>query len=158
VAPFSRNIVEAAETAFDRETDRRVEPGLLMTYAETLAQYHLQPEAKFLNGEHTDAGRTLRRHVIATRILHIGKEANKWEEQYFLGPGEEANVEYGVGRAADGLDARLAELTREVGEREAAQKLGISRTALRRAMRLGVEGMSRAMRGRLVADVAKALR
>jgi hypothetical protein len=97
VAPFSRNIVEAAETAFDRETDRRVEPGLLMTYAETLAQYHLQPEAKFLNGEHTDAGRTLRRHVIATRILHIGKEANKWEEQYFLGPGEEANVEYGVG-------------------------------------------------------------
>jgi len=81
VAPFSRNIVEAAETAFDRETDRRVEPGLLMTYAETLAQYHLRPEAKFLNGEHTDAGRTLRRHVIATRILHIRKEANKWEEQ-----------------------------------------------------------------------------
>jgi hypothetical protein len=97
VAPFSRNIVEAAETAFDRETDRRVESGLLMTYAETLAQFHLRPEAKFLNGEHTDAGRTLRRHVIATRILHIGKEANKWEEQYFLGPGEEANVEYGVG-------------------------------------------------------------
>jgi hypothetical protein len=46
VAPYSRNIGEAAETAFDRETGKRVEPGLLMTYAEALAQYHLRPEAK----------------------------------------------------------------------------------------------------------------
>lgn len=93
VVPFSRNIGEAAETAFDRQTDRRVEPGLLMTYAETLAQYYLRPEAKFLNGGHTDRGRTTRRHVIAVQILHIGKEADKWEEQYFLGPDDEANVE-----------------------------------------------------------------
>jgi hypothetical protein len=39
VAPFSRNIGEATETAFDRETGETVEPGLLMTYAEALAQY-----------------------------------------------------------------------------------------------------------------------
>ena len=86
VAPFSRNISEAAETAFDRETDKRVEPDSLITYAEALAQYHLRPEAKFLNGDFFDRGRTERRHVVALQILHIGKEANKWEEQYFLGP------------------------------------------------------------------------
>jgi hypothetical protein len=45
VAPFSRNIDEAAKTAFDRETDERVEPDSLITYSEALAQYHLRPEA-----------------------------------------------------------------------------------------------------------------
>jgi len=154
VAPFSRNVGEAAKIAFDRETGETVEPGSLMTYAEALAQYHLRPEAKFLNGEHTDRGRTERRHVGASQILHIGKEANKWEEQYFLGPDDDAEIEYGVGQAADVLDARLRDLSRELGEREAAQKLKISRTSLRRAMRLGVEAMSGAMRGRLAAELA----
>ena len=56
-----------------------------MTYAEALAQYHFRPEAKFLNGDYWTAGVTERRHVVATQIVHIGKEANKWEEQYFLG-------------------------------------------------------------------------
>ena len=83
------------------------------------------------------------------QILHIGKEANKWEEQYFLGPDDDAEIEYGVGQTADALDLRLRELCRELGEREAARKLEISRTALRRAMRLGVKAMSRAMLGRL---------
>jgi hypothetical protein len=50
-----------------------------------LAQYHLCPEAKFLNGDFCDRGLTERRHVIATQLVHIGKEANKWEEQHFLG-------------------------------------------------------------------------
>jgi hypothetical protein len=125
VAPFSRNISEAAKTAFDRETDKRVEPDLLITYSEALAQYHLRPEAKFLNGDFFDRGRTERRHVVAVQILHIGKEANKWEEQNFLGADDEAEIEYGVGRTAGGLDSRLSELTRELGEREAARKLAL---------------------------------
>jgi len=75
VAPFSRNISEAAETAFDRETDKRVEPNSLITYSEALAHFHLRPEAKFLNGDFCDRGRTERRHVFATQIVHIGKEA-----------------------------------------------------------------------------------
>jgi hypothetical protein len=153
VAPFSRNITEAAETAFDRETDKRVEPASLITYSEALAQYHLRPEAKFLNGDFFDRGRTERRHVIAVQILHIGKEANRWEERYFLGPDDEAEIEYGVGQTADALDAGLREICRQVGEREAARKLEISRTALRRAMKLGAEAMSRAMRGRLAPRV-----
>jgi hypothetical protein len=56
-----------------------------MTYAQALAQYHLRPESKFLNGDYCDRGRTDRRHVIAAQIVHIGKESNKWEEQYFGG-------------------------------------------------------------------------
>jgi hypothetical protein len=67
---------------------------MLMTYAEALAQYHLRPEAKFLNGEFSDRGRTERRHVLATQLMHIGKEANKWEERYFLGEDEDAEIEY----------------------------------------------------------------
>ena len=106
-------------------------------------------KSKFLRAEHLDRGRTERRHVIAAQILHIGKEANKWEEQYFLGPDDEAEIEYGVGQTADAVDLGLRELRRELGEREAARKLGISRTALRRVMKLGVEAMSRAMRGRI---------
>jgi hypothetical protein len=153
VAPFSRNIGEAAKTAFDRETDKRVEPNSLVTYSEARAQYHLRPEAKFLNGDFFDRGRTERRHVIAVQILHIGKEANRWEEQYFLGPDDEAEIEYGVVQTADALDAGLRELCCELGEREAARKLEISRTALRRAMKLGAEAMSRAMRGRLAPRV-----
>ena len=153
VAPFSRNISEAAQTAFDRETDKRVEPDSLITYAEALAQYHLRPEAKFLNGDFLDRGRTERRHVMAAQILHIGKEADKWEEQYFLGPDDEAEIEYGVGLNADALSARLQALCHEVGEREASRNLGISRTALRRAGRLGVEGTSRAIRGRMAAKL-----
>jgi len=32
-----------------------------------------------------DSGPTRRRHVQATQINYIGKEANRWEEQFFLG-------------------------------------------------------------------------
>ena len=106
-----------------------------------LAQYHLRPEAKFLNGEHTDRGCTRRRHIIASRILHIGKEANKWEEQHFLGEDEEAEIEFGVDRTACDIAARIRNLCSAVGERATAQNLGISRTALRRALRVGEQGM-----------------
>ena len=80
-----------------------------MTYAEALAQYHLRPEAKFLNGDFCDRGRTERRHVIATQIVHIGKEANKWEEQHFLGEDEDAEIEYGVDQSDGSLDAAIRE-------------------------------------------------
>jgi hypothetical protein len=119
----------------------------------SVARYHLRPEAKFLNGDFFDRGRTERRHVVALQILHIGKEANKWEEQYFLGPDDEAEIEYGIGSVADDLDSCLRGLCRELGEREASRKLGISRTALRRAMKLGARAMSRAIRGRLAPQI-----
>jgi ribosomal protein S14 len=72
-----------------------------------------------------------------------------------LGPDDDAEVEYGVDQRADDVDVRLREQCRELGEREAARQLGISRTSLRQAMRLGADAMSRAMRGRLAAELGK---
>jgi hypothetical protein len=57
----------------------------------------------------------------------------KWEEQHFLGADEDAEIECGVDESEDSLDAAIRELCRKIGERIAAHKLGISRTALRRA-------------------------
>ena len=70
-----------------------------------------------------DRGRTERRHVIATQILHIGKEANKWEEQYFLGEDEDAEIEYGVDESDGSLDAQFGSCAMKCGERVAAQNL-----------------------------------
>jgi hypothetical protein len=151
VAPFNKDMRQAAGSAFDRGTGNAVKANTLATYAEALAQYHLRSETKFLNGDFCDRGRTERRHVFATQLVHIGKEANRWEEQYFLGPDDEVEIEYGVGQTADALDLSLRELCRELGEREAARKLEISRTALRRGMKLGVKAMSRAIRDRMAA-------
>jgi hypothetical protein len=49
---------------------------------------------KFENGDYLDSGPTSRRHVQATQINYIGKEANRWEEHFFLGMDEEAAIEY----------------------------------------------------------------
>jgi hypothetical protein len=149
IAAFNRDIREAAKGAFDRETGKPVPATELKTFAEALAQYHLRPEAKFLNGEFCDRGCTERRHVIATQLVHIGKEANKWEEQHFLGADEEAEVEYGVDESASSLDAAIRALCEEIGEREASKTFGISRTALRRAVKCGTAEMSRRTRMQL---------
>jgi hypothetical protein len=114
------------------------------------AQYHLRPEAKFLNGELCDRGRTMRRHLIATQIVHIGKEANKWEERYFLGEDEDAEIEYGINQSDGSLDAAVRESCRQIGERNAAYQLGISRTTLRRVLQCGVTQLSRATRERIL--------
>ncbi len=53
----------------------------MKTYEGALAQYYLHPEAKFQNGDYLDSGVTRRRHIFATVVEHIGKEANRWEEQ-----------------------------------------------------------------------------
>ena len=95
------------------------------------------------------AGRTERRHVFATQLVHIGKEANKWEEQYFLGEDEEAEIEYGVDENESLLNSKIRDVCDEIGERVAAERIGISRTALRRALKVGVGRMSRSIRSRL---------
>ena len=120
-----------------------------MSYTEALAQYHLRPESKFLNGDFCDRGRTKRRHVIATQLVHIGKEANKWEEQHFLGEDKEAEIEYGVAGSESLLDVKIRALCEEIGERTAAERIGISRTALRRALKVGVARTSRLIQLRI---------
>jgi hypothetical protein len=141
---------KAAQFGFDRETGNSVNADRLMTYAEALAQYHLRPEAKFLNGEHTNRGRTERRHVVASQIIHIGKEANNWEERYFLGEIEDSEIEYRTDQSDGSLDAAIREACKKTGERTAARNLGVSRTALRRALKCGVGILSRATRERML--------
>jgi hypothetical protein len=36
------------------------------------------------------------RHVEAISIRHIGKEANRWEEQFYLGADEDEQIDYGL--------------------------------------------------------------
>jgi hypothetical protein len=97
VAPYDRDPLVAAGRAFDRRTGKAVEPGRLATYPQVLAQYHLHPEAKFHHAAYLDAGPTERRHVRPRGpIGHIGKEANRWEEQFHLGANPEAQITYGA--------------------------------------------------------------
>lgn len=85
IAPFDRDHAKAAANAFDRESEEPVPLTSLRSYAEALAQYHLHPESKFLNGDYFDRGTTQRRHIHAAGIRHIGKESNDWERQAMLG-------------------------------------------------------------------------
>jgi len=77
IAPFEREPAKAAACAFDRETGEPVPLEFLKSYAETLRHYHLSAEDKFENGSPWDTGLTNRRHVVATEVFLIGKEANK---------------------------------------------------------------------------------
>ena len=113
VAPYDKDNTKAAALCFDRETRKPVPIDRPKSYTEALAQYHLHPEMKFLNGDYIDRGATQRRHVRAIGIRFIGKEANHWEEQFFLGHSEDAQIEYGQ-------DPNSAELFREELRRAAS--------------------------------------
>lgn len=96
VAPFSKDLNQAVKSCFDRNTGHKVNKAQLKTYVDAVAQYHLHPETKFLNGDYMDFGVTQRRHINVTSIHNIGKEANKWEEQFFTGFDKDAQIEYGI--------------------------------------------------------------
>ncbi|WP_417494470.1 hypothetical protein [Maricaulis sp.] len=76
IAPFERHPAKAAAQAFDRETGEPVPSNLLQSYQDSLVRYHLSPESKFENADFYDRGETRRRHVVARRVVLIGKEAN----------------------------------------------------------------------------------
>lgn len=131
IAPYDTDTKRAAANCFDRETGDPVPIEQLKTYREALADYHLHPETKFLNGEYLDRGQTRRRHVEVIAINHIGKEANRWEEQYYLGLNIDAQINYGV---APNDTARFMEALRDAagkfGQRELASAMGITRKSL----------------------------
>ncbi len=136
VAPFDRDPTKAVHLAFDRDSGDPVPARTLKTYQQVLAQYHLHPETKFTNGDFVDVGTTRRRHVHMSGIRNIGKEADHWEEQFYLGLDEEAPVDHGL--APSGQEQKLSELralARQMGQRRLAEKLGISRTTLAQWLR-----------------------
>jgi hypothetical protein len=133
IAPFDKNITHAASNCFDRETGKPIAVELLKTYSEAIAQYHLRSEVKFINGNYLDCGETRRRHVEVTVIRHIGKESNRWKEQFHLGADEDAEIDYGLS-SKDRRDIikRILLLAKELGQRKLAASMGIPQQTLSR--------------------------
>src|SRR5262249_8856508 len=99
----------------------------LKTYRQALAQYHLHPEAKFHHGDYLDRGPTARRHIEVTAIEHIGKEANRWEEQLYLGLDPEAQIAYGTTpEDRERLRGSVLRAGRRFGQRALAEAAGVS--------------------------------
>ena len=123
IAPFDKDPSRAAFNCFDRLTGEPMSPGDLKTYTETLSDYHIHPESKFLNGEYFDQGPTRRRHVFISsqQVQHIGKEADRLEERVYLFDDDDGVIDYGKGRyaARDNL----------VALRQARKKFSISAIA-----------------------------
>lgn len=67
---------------------------LLKTYADVLRHYHLHPEAKYRGADPMDRGIVAPRHIRVTYVVHIGKEANRWEEQLYLGEVINEQIKY----------------------------------------------------------------
>ena len=131
IAPYFPNTAIAARHCFDRDTGHPIAPAMLQTYQEALVRYHLSPESKFENGNYHDRGITRRRHVHATQIRLIGKEANKWEEQSVLGISAEANVEYGFSPDTERVIQEILQKA-ALSQRALADYSGISRTTIRK--------------------------
>ena len=89
----------------------------------------------------------------AIGFQNIGKEANEWEEQFYLGYDEEEQIDYGLGPKSknDFLEALRAGIE-SVGQREVARRSGVSRRTIARLM----EGES--VRSKVVARIVCAIK
>ncbi len=60
-------------------------------------------------------------------IEHIGKEANRWEEQLYLGENPEAQIEYGVSpEQKERIRGSTLTLCRPFGPAKLAKQAGLS--------------------------------
>lgn len=133
VSPYTKDFARAMELAFDRETGLPVSKDKLATYADSLAQYHIHPEAKFLNGDFGDRGPTLRRHVRMIATRHIGKEAHDLERQAYIGLEPEAVPSYGIsGIDRDALVAAVRALVDTIGLPKTVKALATNAARLQR--------------------------
>ncbi|MGI8483116.1 MAG: hypothetical protein ACR2OU_02490, partial [Thermomicrobiales bacterium] len=137
VATFDQDPALAAERCFDRMTGEPVSHETLKTYRQALNQYHLHPETKFAHGDYLEAGMTERRHIRALAVEHIGKEANRWEEQLHLGNDPEAQIVYGND---DADREQTIAFIRNVADR-------VGRRALAEAARMSVRETAAILRG-----------
>jgi len=152
IAPYDDNVARGAAKCFDRRTGRPVPVSILATYREAVADYHLHPEVKFENGETTDRGVTDRRHIQAVAIEYIGKEANRWEEQFYLGEVPEAQIEYGINSARKWLISKfVARASRKFGKVELANVAQLSRQQLDNIMLGKAEARPRTVKALLSA-------
>ena len=132
VAPYDKDHAKALAFAFDRDTGEPVPADHLASYDDALRQYHVHPEAKFLNGGFLNRGATGRRHVRMTSVRHIGKESNDWERQFYLGLHLDAQPDYGLSDAdRERLFAELNGAIVREGAAKVAKALGITAARLR---------------------------
>jgi len=133
VAPFDKDLKVAIDQVFDRANPAggAISIDRLETYAEMLAAYPFRPEAKFLNARPFDTGRTERRHIYATAVHLIGKEADRMDEEYMLGVREESSIDYG---GDPSIDAQAVIMLRGAvvafGKASVAKATGVSRNTL----------------------------
>jgi hypothetical protein len=126
-APFEDDPEKSVEQAFDRKTGEPVPRQMLATYKQALSQYHMHPETKFADAESTDIGPARRRHILATAINYIGKEADRLEEQLFAGLDEKALVDYGPSPASvEVIAERVRAGIAAHGQRAIARVAGMS--------------------------------
>jgi len=127
VATFNQDPAVAALQCFDRMTGAPVPQETLKAYRQALAQYHLHPETKFAHGDYLDAGATERRHIQVISIDRIGKEANCWEEQLYLGNDPEAQIVYGNDdESRERMIAFIRTVADQIGRRALADAAGVS--------------------------------
>jgi hypothetical protein len=140
VAPYDSNTEKALAHCFDRRTGKPVPSSVLASYREVLADYHLHSESKFHNGELYDRGATERVHVEVISVEYIGKEANRLEEQFFLGEMPDAQIEYG--HHPEGyvrFIAVLLETGKAYGMERLATEAGLSRQQLHAILYCGAQ-------------------
>lgn len=140
VAPYDSDFQAAVACAFDRRTGQTVPKSILSSYkdSDVLAGYHLHSESKFANGELYDRGVTQRFHIEVIGIEYIGKEANRFEEQFFLGEMPEAQIEYGLHPEGHRrLIAALTEAARIFGTERLANEANVSRQQLHAILHCG---------------------
>lgn len=133
VAPFHPDRAKAVAQAFDRLTGEPVPIDRLKTYADALKNYPYRQESKFENGEAFQRGVTRPRHVIASEIHYIGKEADRWEEEFLIGAGFDPMTRYG---RSPNDDATLFDAIREAakrhGQKPVADATGLARGSVKR--------------------------
>ena len=140
VAPYDSDPQAALAKAFDRRTGTPVPASILASYRDALARYHLHSESKFDNGELFDRGVTERLHVEAIDVEYIGKEANRWEEQFFLGEAPAAHIEYGRHPDCHGrLIAVLIDAAKRFSMSRLAEAANMSRQQLHAIMYCGAQ-------------------
>jgi hypothetical protein len=135
VSTYDGDATAGNRRIFDRESGTVIELDHLKIYAQALAQYHLHPEDKFRHGDHLDQGMTSRRTIVAQSVEYIGKEADRWEEQYYLGLSLDAQIVYGPSpEAAEASWNEVRRPCQSYGLRKVAAAAGLSHTHVRRLL------------------------
>lgn len=133
VAPFHQDREQAIAQAFDRVTGEPISCDQLQTYAEMLFNYPHRQESKFHNGGPFQRGLTRPRHVVAGETHYIGKEADRWEEDFLIGTGFDPTTQFGRNPNDDeDLFDAIREAARIHGQKAVSDATRLARGSIRR--------------------------